>query len=161
MASDVEVFGIASLQKDLQRISSKMNKKDLAKLLRPGAVIIQREMKSIAPSRTGALRKAIRVRIARGKADDPRATVETYFGKTYPYKGTMVKPYYNYFVENGTVERFRFGRKVVNGRKVKDNSRRIPTGAIKAVRFVWRAFDSKVDEAARIILDNIAKSVEQ
>lgn len=153
MASDIEVFGIDKLEKDLSSIADKMTKKELAKLIRPGAVIFQKEIKAQAPRRTGTLQRAVRVRIGRGKASDPAATVETYFAKIYksPRTGAFVRPYYSWFVEQGTKERFR-------GKKQK---KQIPTGSIKANNFVARAFDAKVNEAARLILDKIAKSVEQ
>lgn len=152
MASDIEVFGIDKLEKDLSSIGDKMTKKELAKLIRPGAVIFQKEIKAQAPRRTGTLQRAVRVRIGRGKTSDPAATVETYFAKIYksPRTGELVPPYYSWFVERGTKERFRGKPK-----------KQIPTGSMKANNFVARAFDAKVNEAARLILDKIAKSVEQ
>lgn len=154
-SSDIEVMGIASLRKDLSGIADKMNKKDLAKLLRKGAVIFQKEIKAQAPVRTGTLKKSVRVRVAKGKASDPRATVETYFAKTYapPKGGKLVKPYYAWFVHNGTVTSI--------------GKRRHRKGAsqgeqrIKPNPFVWRAFEAKVEAAAQAILDNISKSIEK
>ena len=152
-SSDIEVTGIASLQKDLRGIADKMTKKDLAKFLRKGAVLFQKEIQAQAPVRTGTLKRAVRVRVARGKASDPRATVETYFAKTYtpPKGGKMVKPYYAWFVHNGTVTSVGKRR---HRRGASQGAQRI-----KPNPFVWRAFESKVDAAAQKILETISKSV--
>ena len=148
-SSDIEVTGIASLQKDLRGIADKMTKKDLAKFLRKGAIIIQKEEQAQAPVRTGIMRKAIRVRIGRGRADDPRATVSVYFANIYksPRTGNMGKPYYALFVHNGTAER-------------RHKKTKRPTGMVTSNPFVWRAFEAKVDAAAQKILETISKSVE-
>lgn len=156
MASNdnIEVFGIASLERDLRGIANKMNKKDIAKILRPGAQLFQKEIRSQAPVRTGTLQKAVRVRVARGRASDPTATVETYFAKTYvaPKSGKLVKPYYAWFVHNGTV--------TSKGRRVHRKGASVGARRIRPNPFVARAFEAKVDEAARVILEKISKSVE-
>ena len=155
MASDIEVFGIDKLEKDLSSIADKMTKKELAKLIRPGAVIFQKEMKAQAPRRTGTLQKAVRVRIGRGKASDLAATVETYLAKMYvaPKSGKLVKPYYAWFVHNGTV--------TSKDKRAHRKGASVGAERIKPNPFIARAFDAKVNEAARLILDKIAKSVEQ
>ena len=155
MASDIEVFGIDKLEKDLSSIADKMTKKELAKLIRPGAVIFQKEIKAQAPRRTGTLQKAVRVRIGRGKASDLAATVETYLAKMYvaPKSGKLVKPYYAWFVHNGTV--------TSKDKRAHRKGASVGAERIKPNPFIARAFDAKVNEAARLILDKIAKSVEQ
>lgn len=155
MVSDIEVFGIDKLEKDLSSIADKMTKKELAKLIRPGAVIFQKEIKAQAPRRTGTLQRAVRVRVGRGKANDPAATVETYLAKIYvaPKSGKLVKPYYAWFVHNGTV--------TSKDKRVHRKGASVGAERIKPNPFIARAFDAKVNEAARLILDKIAKSVEQ
>lgn len=155
MVSDIEVFGIDKLEKDLSSIADKMTKKELAKLIRPGAVIFQKEIKAQAPRRTGTLQRAVRVRVGRGKASDPAATVETYLAKIYvvPKSGKLVKPYYAWFVHNGTV--------TSKDKRVHRKGASVGAERIKPNPFIARAFDAKVNEAARLILDKIAKSVEQ
>lgn len=169
MASDIELVGLDQLVKDMSRLAERMNKKDLVKFLRPGARIFQREIKAQSPVRTGTLRKSVGIKVGRGKGSDPTATLFTYFRKIYTTpKGKTSEPYYARFVHNGTV----VGTKKRKHRKPRTFSRseerayqrqRIAEGTvrIKPNPFVWRAFESKVAEAARVILEKISKSVEQ
>lgn len=167
-SSDIELVGLGELVQDLERISTKMNKKALAKMLRPGAVIFQREIRAQAPVRTGTLRKSVGIKVGRGKSTDPTATLFTYFRKIYKTpKGKTSEPYYAQMVHNGTV----VGTKKRKHRKPRTFSRseerayqrqRIAEGTvrIKPNPFVWRAYEAKVDAAAQAILETISKSVE-
>lgn len=144
---DISVENIGHLQRDLSKIYGKLNKSDLAKLMRPGAAIFSKAVKARAPYRSGALKKAIRVRTARGRKDDPRAAVDVYFGKTIATKsGKKGKPYYALFVHNGTDERFR-----------KKNKR--STGRLKPNPFVYDAFEAEVQRVAETVLDNIERAL--
>lgn len=143
MASDVEVIGVDSLIKDLRGIAGRIDKKNLVKIIRPGAQIFRKAIIAEAPMRDGYLRKAVRIKVGKGKATDPGATVSTYLAKTYPHKGALVKPYYAWYVEHGTKDRYH-----KSGRY---------TGRITPRPFVSRAWEMKVDEVARMILDAIDK----
>lgn len=149
MDLDVKVENLGELKRDLSRLYGKLNKKDLAKLLKPGASIFRQAVKNRAPvghgPQAGALKRAIRVRTARGKASDPYAAVDVYFAKTFITKsGKKAKPYYALFVHNGTADRFR--------KKSKSS-----TGQISPNPFVYDAFEAE----AKRVTDMILSSIEQ
>lgn len=147
MDVDVHVENVGNLQRDLSKIYGKLNKQDLAKLMRPGAAIFSKAVKARAPIRSGALKKAIRVRTARGRKDDPRAAVDVYFGKTITTKeGKKWKPFYALFVHNGTEERFR--------KKTKRS-----LGRIAPNPFVYDAFEAEVKRVADKVLSNIENAL--
>ena len=138
----LDVENIGNLQRDLSNIYGKLNKRDLAKLMKPGANVFRKAVRSRAP-----VRSAIRVRSARGKKDAPGAAVDVYFAKTYTSKkGVRGKPYYALFVHNGTPERFR--------KKTKS-----PTGAVRPNPFVYDAFEAEVQRVADMVLDNIERAL--
>lgn len=146
-AMELEVENIGNLQRDLSAIYGKLNKRDLAKLMKPGANVFRKAVRSRAPVRKGALRSAIRVRTARGKKDAPGAAVDVYFAKTYTSKkGVKGKPYYALFVHNGTPERFR--------KKSKSS-----TGKMRPNPFVYDAFEAEVQRVADMVLDNIERAL--
>lgn len=153
MESDFEVLNVGRLVKDLKGIEDKLTKKKLVEIIRPGAKKLQQEVKAQAPKRTGTLRSAIRIKVGRGKANAPSATIQTYLAKTYQTKKGKVKPYYAWFVHQGTVA----------SNKQRKHRKGASSGEqrIKPNPFVERAFDAKVDEVAATILNRIAKSVEQ
>lgn len=151
MDLDVQVVGIAALEKDMRKMYSSINRKDLLKLMRPPTNRLVKAIKTEAPVRKGYLRQAIKVAAMRGKNDAPSATLMTTFAKTYPHKGKMVKPYYAWFVHNGTV----------TGGGSRKHRKGASVGAIKikANPFIERAYNSTIDEVATRIIDAIDKKV--
>ena len=148
MEVDVEVVGIGSLEKDLRKMYNSLNRKDLLKLMRPSA---NRLVKAEAPVRKGYLRNAIKLKALRGKDTDPFATLMTTMAKTYPYKGEVVKPYYAYFVHNGTV--------ASDGIRKHRKGASVGAQRIKPNPFVERAYDAHIDEVGSKILESIDKKI--
>jgi HK97 gp10 family phage protein len=152
MRSSIEVENIAELKRDLSGIQEKLTKKDLVKVMRPGATVMRKAAQQRTPVRTGILRKAWRIKVGRGSAKAPQATLTTDLAKNYrTRKGKMSKPYYAWFVHNGTV--------VTPGkrkhRKRVDNDSQSRRQKIRPNPFVAEAFDANVDRVANMILDNI------
>lgn len=167
MASDVEVVGLAEVQKDLRALQEKVTKKHLVKYIRPGANIISKEVKAQSPVRTGTLRDSITLQVGKGKDTDPYAKISTYFKKNYVARGKKVYPFYVKFVHDGTVthpgkRKHRKPRLYSRSEERAWQRQRMAEGRvrIKPNDFIYRAFDAKVDEAAKVILDNIAKATE-
>ena len=153
MDLDVKVQNLGELKRDLSRLYGKLNKKDLAKLLKPGASIFRTAVKNRAPvghgPQAGALKRAIRVRTARGKASDPFAAVDVYFAKTFTTKsGKKAKPYYALFVHNGTSDRFH-----------KSKKSKPSTGRISPNPFVADAFEAEAQRVATVIISNIENAL--
>lgn len=154
MASEIEVIGIDELVKDLRKIEHTMTKRELIKLIRPGARIILNEIKSQAPMRKGTLKQSLRLRTGRGAADSSYASLFTNFKKNYTARsGKLVYPFYVTFVHFGTV--------TSAGKRKHRKGASSGRTRIRANQFVYRAFSAKVAEATRVILDKISKAVEQ
>lgn len=152
MRSSIEVENIAELKRNLSGIQEKLTKRDLVKLMRPGATVMRKAVQQRTPVRAGILRKAWRIKVGRGSAKAPQATLTTYLAKNYRTReGKMSKPYYAWFVHNGTV--------VTNGkrkhRKRIDNDSQSRRQKIRPNPFVAEAFEANVDRVANMILDNI------
>lgn len=159
MASDIKVEGIAELKRDLSKIYSKLNRKDLAKMMQPGAKLFRKAVQARAPRRTGALRRGIRITVAKGPNDAPMAAVYVSpSGKTATNReGKKIKPFYAYFVENGTVikQRERKHRRST----IEERLARGGRIGIKPRRFVASAFDATYKQAAEVILAEIEKTL--
>ena len=154
MASSIEVIGLGELGRDLRKLEDKMTKKELIKLLRPGANILLKEIKAQTPRRTGTLQRSLRLRQGRGDANAPYASLLTNFKKNYTARsGKLVYPFYVTFVHFGTV--------TSKGRRKHRKGASVGRTRIRANPFIYRAFAAKVSEAARVILDKISKSIEQ
>lgn len=164
MRKRIEVENIAELKRDLSGIQEKLTKKDLVKAMRPGATVMRKAVRQRTPVRTGTLKKAWRTSVGRGSAKAPQATLTTYLAKNYQTRtGKMAKPYYAWFVHNGTIvtKRKRKHRKPpwylsrtqllsyywwrLDGSSIR----------IKPNPFVAEAFEANVDRVATMILDNI------
>ena len=63
--SDVRIEGIDKLSKRLKRLEDKLGRKEAVRILKKGAPPIKREMKKLAPKKSGRLHKSIATR--RGK----------------------------------------------------------------------------------------------
>ena len=161
MASKIEIVGLGSLEKDLRNLRDKITKKELAKMIRPGANIIKKAVDARTPVDTGVGKKALTVKVARGKKDDPYATLLVTFGKVRmlkgKYNGEKIRPYYLYFVHNGTVVG-------VKNRKHRRSTMeaRLKLGGRVGIRprpFVYEAFEAKAQEVADVILTKIENSL--
>ena len=154
MESSIEILGLGELARDLRKLQDKMTKKELIKLLRPGANILLKEIKAQTPRRTGTLQRSLRLRQGRGDANAPYASLFTNFKKNYTARsGKLVYPFYVTFVHFGTV--------TSAGKRKHRKGASSGRTRIRANQFVYRAFSAKVAEATRVILDKISKSLEQ
>ena len=61
MADSFQIEGFKELSKELERLPQKVQKKILRKSVRAGAVLMRNRAKILAPKRTGALARAIKV----------------------------------------------------------------------------------------------------
>ena len=163
MRSSIEVENIAELKRDLSGIQEKLTKRDLVKAMRPGATAMRKAVQQRTPVRTGVLRKAWRIKVGRGSAKAPQATLTTYLAKNYrTRKGKMSKPYYAWFVHNGTIvtkgkRKHRKPRLYSGLEELAYYRQRMAEGSIriKPNPFVAEAFEANVDRVANMILDNI------
>lgn len=158
-SSDIRVEGTAELRDRLRSISETVSRKEVVRILRKGAPPIKREMKRLAPSRSGTLRKSIVTR--RGKRY--RELGETVL--VGPSLRGANKAPHAHLVELGTkggqrrsnVGRFSIftkGGDVIRTRTIKH-----PGTA--GVGFIERAYNSKSDEAAARIAKEIDKVVQR
>ena len=151
MDLDIEVVGIASLEQDMRQMYNSLNRKDMLKLMRAPTNKLVNALKTEAPVRKGYLRQAIKVAAARGRNDAPNATLLTGFKKTYPFKGKMVKPYYAWFVHNGTVNS--------GGTRKHRAGASVGTQRIKPNPFVSRAYEATIDDVGKNIIDQIVRKM--
>lgn len=148
MESKIEIENLGALEKQLKGISGKFTKAELVPVLKPGARTLQRAIKALAPKRTGLLKQAIRVKVGKGKASNPYATVWTTFGKVNTKK-LEGKAYYAYMVHNGTI----VGK---NGKRIRAKwAKAAGTQRIKPNPFVYDAFEANVQLVADTILREI------
>lgn len=162
MRKRIEVENIAELKRDLSGIQEKLTKRDLVKAMRPGATVMRKAVRQRTPVRTGTLKKAWRTSVGRGSAKAPQATLTTYLAKNYQTRtGKMSKPYYAWFVHNGTIvtKKKRKHRKPRLYSRLEELAyqRQLAEGSIriKPNPFVAEAFEANVDRVANMILDNI------
>lgn len=164
MRGDIELENVAELKRDLSGIQAKLTKRDLVKFMRPGATVMRKAVQQRTPARAGTLRKAWRLKVGRGSAKAPQATLTTYLAKNYrTRKGKMSKPYYAWFVHNGTIvtkrkrKHHKSTQDLSGGQLLSYYWGRLTEGSIriKPNPFVAKAFDANVDRVANMILDNI------
>lgn len=170
VSSNIEVEGLGQLQKDLSGIKDKLTKKELQAILRPGIKVMQRAIKQRVPVRKGALKRAIRVKAGKGRANAPYASMWTTLGKTYMWKGKKEKPFYAIMVHNGVLaygtknnkrkKRVNYNHKRFDGfsklQIALDKESRASGYRVKPNPFVAEAFDENVQRVADMILTNIA-----
>lgn len=165
--SAIEVVGMERFDRSIQDAEAKLLKKQLIKSMRPGAKVMQREVKSETPVRTGTLKKAIRIKAGRGKASEPRARLYLSLKKNYYHKEKLGIPFYIWMVHNGTVYAPGKKRKHTKPRLFSRSEERayqrnrLENGRvrIKPNPFVNRAFDSKVNDVAEMILSDIKQKL--
>ena len=66
MSADFKIEGAEQLQKFLNTFPVKLERRIVKRALRPGAAVIAKEAKSLAPQRKGTLRKTKAVRNDKG-----------------------------------------------------------------------------------------------
>lgn len=154
--SDIRIEGVEQLSQRLKRLEAKLGRKEAVKVLKKGAPPIKREMKKLAPKKSGRLHKSIVTR--RGKKN--RAVGETVV--VGPRGGKKGAPY-AHIVELGsrggtyTAKRGLFSVFVAGGGNIRVKS--ITRRGVKGVGFIDRAFQAKRGDAERKIFDHINKAV--
>ncbi len=160
MESSIEVQNLGELQRDLTALAAKLTKRELVPILRPGAKVMQKAIKQRAPKRTGILRRAVKVKVGKGKANAPYATLMTYFGKVNAKK-LKGDGYYGWFVHNGVVQ-YQSARNQRKGAHSHANRERaLARGGyrIKPNPFVYEAFEANAQKVANEILNKIESSL--
>lgn len=153
MQTDIRVENVGELQRDLSKLAEKLNKKDLVPILRPGAKVFQKAIKQRAPKRTGYLRSALKVKVGKGKASAPYATLMTTFGN----KKSKKFGFYGFFVHNGVVQYGGSHNRRVGAHSETNRAKGLAKGGwrIKPEPFVYDAFEANVGQVADTILNKI------
>jgi HK97 gp10 family phage protein len=130
-----QVLGLTKLLKRLESVPAKIAKKMFRKSLREGAKVIQKEVKRRAPRRTGALRRGITVRAGR------RSRITASVNILTPSREKLGLPleatgYYPAVIEYGA-----------------------PRRGVPADPYIRPAFESKRDEAERVIAANLRQFI--
>ncbi len=105
----VKITGLDELKKDLKKLSEKTRKSIVVSSLRSGAVTFRQSARSLAPAKSGILKKAITVKKIRTKDRSIvkfiTAWTQQRGGKNAVAQGSGTRndAYYGHFVEYGTV----------------------------------------------------------
>lgn len=162
---DFEVVGLGSMTGNMRSLYEKLTQKELRKILKSGAQILRKEVSRLAPRRTGTLQQSVVTKVAKDRDNNYGAVVYTTFKKNYKNRnGKITEPFYSWFLENGTEDRFRGSKRKSKMRRRRGEPpprRNIATGKVEAVHFVERAYDNKIDVAGNTILDKLAKMLEE
>lgn len=157
--TDVAVHGVDELTQRLRAIGEKAGRREAVRIMRKGAPPIKKEMKRLAPVRTGRLRDSIITKEGK-KYRDLGATLR--IGPRLG-KGSKSAPH-AHLVELGT----RAGQYKTQGRfsifRPGGEIARVKTinhPGVKAQRFIEKAFDRTADEAAERITREIDKIVQR
>ena len=154
--SDIRIEGIDKLSQRLRRLEGKLGRQGAVKILKKGAPPIKKEMKQLAPKRSGNLHKAIATR--RGKKN--RAAGENVV--IGPRGGKKGAPY-AHIVELGsrggtyTAKRGKFSVFIPGGGTIRVKS--IKRRGVRGVGFIASAYKNKVGEAEKRIAAEINKIV--
>ena len=156
---DVKLGGVEALERRLKTLESKLARKEAVKILKKGAPPLKREMKRLAPKKSGALRDSIVTR--RGKKR--RDLGETVLVGPRGGKGKKAAPHAHlvelgtrggtYTAKSGSFTVFKSGGGVV---RTKSITRR----GSKAVKFIERTFSSKSRDAQERIFKAVNKLVD-
>ena len=156
---DVKLDGVEALERRLKTLESKVARKEAVKILKKGAPPLKREMKRLAPKKSGALRDSIVTR--RGKKR--RDLGETVLVGPRGGKGKKAAPHAHlvelgtrggtYTAKSGSFTVFKSGGGVV---RTKSITRR----GSKAVKFIERTFKSKSRDAQERIFKAVNKLVD-
>ena len=157
---DVEFYGVEALERRLKRLGDKVARKEAVKILKKGAPPLKREMKRLAPKKSGALRDSIVTR--RGKKR--RELGETVLVGPRGGRGKKAAPHAHlvelgtrggtYTAKSGSFTVFKSGGGVV---RTKSITRR----GSKAVKFIERSFSSKSRDAQERIFKAVNKLVDE
>lgn len=162
MRSDVEVVGLAALSRDFSMVREKLHRKEMAKVLRPGARIFVKEVRRRTPKRKGYLRRALTIKLMKGKPTSVFTNLGVDFlKKTYPWKNGPVRPFYAIMVHNGTVATPEGQRRK---HRAMSHESRIAEGGrerIKPNPFVYEAFMQSCQRVANKILSDLEQKVRQ
>lgn len=160
METKIEIQGIAALSQSMERLSKNLRRDSLVKFVRPAASIIAKAVRAKTPRRTGALRKAVKVKAYRSPASEPRVTVGVRFAKIADKRkpsGKKMDAYYALFVHNGT----RIGAKKRRHRKTTARYIGETREGIKPNPFVYDAFEETAQRAGAEIIQRIQTYIEQ
>ncbi len=83
---EIRIEGAKQLERKLIKLPNKIGKKVITKSLRKGAAIVRKRTKSLAPRRTGTLRKSIITRVATSRRNFPgvKALLQLFNTKKFP-----------------------------------------------------------------------------
>lgn len=155
--NNFDLEGFPELQKRLKGLNNKVARRDVVRILRKGAPPIKREMKKLAPKRTGRLEKAISTR--RGRRGRSLGEV-VLIG---PRLGSRGVPY-AHLVELGTKSgKYRTrkgGFSVITKGGSMIRTPEINHPGVKGQFFIDRAFESKSKESAEKIQKYLIKLIE-
>ncbi len=103
MPIEIKLKGLKDLERSLNEIPVQLKKTVIGKSLREGAKIFQKQARSMAPRKTGRLRRAIKVKVSRIH-NKPRSGKFGVYIKINPGKKRNDKQgaYYGQFVDGGT-----------------------------------------------------------
>ncbi len=141
MAAKIKVQGSQAIQDGLKELGKTVSRKVIVKGLRDGAKINRTQAVALAPVRSGAMKRALKVRA--GKRRSGVISILVSCGKKL-FVGPL---FYAGFVVFGHRAG---GRKLGDGRKI-----------IKANDFITRAFNATKGDAVTVIERSIADGVEK
>lgn len=162
MESSIEVQNLGELKRDLTALAAKLTKRELVPILRPGAKVMQKAIKQRTPVRKGLLKRAVKVKVGKGKATAPYATLMTYFKGSKKPEGKKKGPEtYGWFIHNGVAN---FGTKRNRRKGAHSEANRekaLERGGyrIKPNPFVYEAFEANAQKVANEILNKIESSL--
>ncbi len=145
---DINIKGLAEVQKQLFKFSEKLGKRVTLLALRSGANFMLKQVRQAAPKDTGRLRRSIKVKVSRLNAIRRRGKVGVYItavkGKS---RSDLKGAYYAAWVEHG----HRTGKGT--GRTV--NQRTDRRGKVKGKFFVKNTFNRSKVRSRRLIIRNL------
>jgi HK97 gp10 family phage protein len=141
----IELKGADELFRKLTELSAedaKLPKRIVKRALRAGARPILQAVKAAVPVKSGELRRAIKVRAAKGRRGEVRVRIGTYAAGS----DNHVPGYYAPMIEAGTKERH-----TASGAN---------RGRIEATHFEANAFDETAESAIELIMQAIGDGIE-
>lgn len=154
--SDIRIEGVEKLAQRLRRMEGKLGRQGAVAILKKGAPPIKKEMKQLAPKRSGNLHKAIATR--RGKKNR-EAGENVVIGPRGGKKGAP----YAHIVELGsrggtyTAKRGKFSVFIPGGGTIRVKS--IQRRGVRGIGFIAAAYKNKVKDAEDRIATEINKIV--
>ena len=144
------VSGVNEFKRKLADLEKKTRNKIVAKAMRAGAKVIQKQAKANAPVKTGFLRSQIKVRAGK------RRKGKIYFVVTMGKKNFTGKGFYGAIQEFGSLNTGRASQSARASRRASER----PHVKIEGKHFMGHAFDQQQAEAAALILDGIKRGIE-